>query len=104
MSVLAPRERCRRWLSVCVRAGFLVDARGDYYHYYGIVNFDLIFVVISVCLAIHVVLYGLLAGGGRIPRVKERLESWSFAMILLVRIGLWPPDTAEPQPVESYAR
>ncbi|PHJ23256.1 3 5 -cyclic nucleotide phosphodiesterase domain-containing protein [Cystoisospora suis] len=66
-----------------VQRGFLVDGRGDYYHYYGIVNFDLIFVIISVCLAIHVVLYGLLAGGGRIPKVKERLESWSFAMILL---------------------
>ncbi|CBZ53199.1 putative cAMP-specific 3',5'-cyclic phosphodiesterase [Neospora caninum Liverpool] len=65
-----------------VQRSFLVDSRGEY-SYYGLVNFDRIFIVIAVCLVIHIIIYGLLAAGGRIPGVKNRLESWSFSMIVV---------------------
>ncbi|KEP66555.1 UNVERIFIED_CONTAM: 3'5'-cyclic nucleotide phosphodiesterase domain-containing protein [Hammondia hammondi] len=69
-----------------VQRSFLVDSQGQY-SYYGLVNFDLVFVVISVCLVIHIIVYSLLAAGGRIPGVKNRLESWSFTMIVLALLA-----------------
>ncbi|EPT29239.1 3'5'-cyclic nucleotide phosphodiesterase domain-containing protein [Toxoplasma gondii ME49] len=69
-----------------VQRSFLVDSQGQY-SYYGLVNFDLIFVVIAVCLVIHIIVYSLLAAGGRIPGVKNRLESWSFTMIVLALLA-----------------
>ncbi|PFH33519.1 hypothetical protein BESB_077360 [Besnoitia besnoiti] len=65
-----------------VERSFVVDHHGQY-DFYGLVKFDSLFTITSISLGVHVVVYGLLAAGGRIPGVKNRLESWSFAMIVL---------------------